>query len=155
MNLSYISQNYTTEYIKNLFNQYIAGTEKNDKGQLLSSYPLDNFYEDIDAVYFARNLGEKPIYELIENYYRNLTFQRKSLIISFIGEYNSENKALNEKLYDVFTGSFGLSYPIEGNFLSHFIKSYAGESFDKMTVEQKNIIYKIGSDVLADKINKL
>ncbi|MFY8242369.1 SH3 domain-containing protein, partial [Clostridium perfringens] len=81
-----------------------------------SYFSDSDFYEDIDAIYFAKNLNTAPIYELVENYYNGLEYKRKELIIEDIG--GNKNIPLSKRIEDKFNGIHGLGFNDYGPLVS-------------------------------------
>ncbi|EPB8177073.1 SH3 domain-containing protein, partial [Clostridium perfringens] len=73
-----------------------------------STFSDSDFYADIDAIYFAKNLNTAPIYELVKNYYNGLEYKRKELIIDDIG--GDINIPLSKRIEDKFNGPHGLGF---------------------------------------------
>lgn len=73
-----------------------------------SRFSDSDFYEDIDAIYFAKNLNTAPIYQLVKNYYNGLEYKRKELIIDDIG--GDINIPLSKRIEDKFNGPHGLGF---------------------------------------------
>ena len=98
-----------------------------------STFSDSDFYSDIDAIYFARNLEKAPIYDLVKIYYSGLEYKRKELIISDIGGNSNESLAI--RIQRKFTGNEGLGYSIDvdafkfirGFGLKYFINKEAKE----------------------------
>ncbi|EPB8220996.1 SH3 domain-containing protein, partial [Clostridium perfringens] len=98
-----------------------------------STFSDSDFYSDIDAIYFARNLEKAPIYDLVKTYYSGLEYKRKELIISDIGGNSNESLAI--RIQRKFTGNEGLGYSIDvdafkfirGFGLKYFINKEAKE----------------------------
>lgn len=121
-----------------------------------SSFGLDNFYDDIDAIYFAKNIGKSPIAELFVNYYTNLVAMRQKLITNSI---KKADKTLAESVYDMFTGPNGLGMDFRGVGLFGFIYSKAGTELFESTFSKYPLfvqdVYKVCSYVFAAKIESL
>lgn len=73
-----------------------------------STFSDSDFYADIDAIYFAKNLNTAPIYELVKSYYNGLEYKRKELIIEDIG--GNKNIPLSKRIEDKFNGLYGLGF---------------------------------------------
>ncbi|MGL5767004.1 MAG: hypothetical protein ACRCX8_15310 [Sarcina sp.] len=117
---------------------------------------LFEILEDIDAIYFAKNIGLYPITTLINNYYENLVNNRKTIVINSIQE---NGKSLEDSIFDKFTGKEGIQLTIKGWGLVYFIYSTAGEILVKDYIE-KNLdllfeIYKLSCKAFANKIYSL
>ena len=124
-----------------------------------STFSDSDFYSDIDAIYFAKNLNTAPIYELVKSYYSGLEYKRKELIINSIGG-NLKN-SLEDRIKDKFEGREGIGYsydsgliPILRGFgLRHFINKEAnGVEYSPQTLE--NAITAV-SRAFANKIETL
>lgn len=124
-----------------------------------STFSDSDFYSDIDAIYFAKNLNTAPIYELVKSYYSGLEYKRKELIINSIGG-NLKN-SLEDRIKDKFEGREGIGYsydsgliPILRGFgLRHFINKEAnGVEYSSQTLE--NAITAV-SRAFANKIETL
>ncbi|HAT4341006.1 TPA: SH3 domain-containing protein [Clostridium perfringens] len=124
-----------------------------------STFSDSDFYSDIDAIYFAKNLNTAPIYKLVKSYYNGLEYKRKELIINSIGG-NLKN-SLEDRIKDKFEGREGIGYsydsgliPILRGFgLRHFINKEAnGVEYSPQTLE--NAITAV-SRAFANKIETL
>ena len=124
-----------------------------------STFSDSDFYSDIDAIYFARNLEKAPIYDLVKTYYSGLEYKRKELIISDIGGNSNESLAI--RIQRKFTGNEGLGYSIDvdafkfirGFGLKYFINKEAKE-VEYSTQTLGNAITAT-SKALANKIETL
>ncbi|WP_460298854.1 SH3 domain-containing protein, partial [Clostridium perfringens] len=73
-----------------------------------STFSDSDFYADIDAIYFAKNLNTAPIYELVKSYYNGLEYKRRELIIDDIG--GNKIFPLAKRIEDKFNGLYGLGF---------------------------------------------
>ncbi len=121
-----------------------------------STFGLDNFYEDIDAIYFAKNIGLYPIYELINNYYENLVGMRQSLITDSIKQSNT---SLADSIYNKFIGPEGIGKGFEGVGLFAFVCKTAGKELVESIIKKNGYfitnVYKVCSEAFAARINSL
>ena len=100
-------------------------------GNSKSFFSDSDFYADIDSIYFAKNIRTAPIYILAEEYYYNLTYKRKELIIADIG---NNGASLTDCIKNKFIGKEGLDFDIAGlpagmTGLGFFIKHGAGGAY--------------------------
>lgn len=158
------SNNDLLKYInRSLENRAIDSYRKfkgvREKIQIYSLESLDyliSYYDDIDAIYFAKNIGKSPIAELLVNYYTNLVAMRQKLITNSI---KKADKTLAESVYDMFTGANGLGMDFRGVGLFGFIYSKAGTELFESTFSKYPLfvqdVYKVCSYVFAAKIESL
>ena len=121
-----------------------------------SSFTLLNFYEDIDAIYFAQNMNERPIYELVEYYYnldnKSIALIRLNLLLKDIECNNMVNLA--DDIYNLFTGLKGMNFPFINN--KHLL--FIGLKEIVTTGGKYDVNYetiKLACDALAYKIKLL
>ena len=121
-----------------------------------SSFGLDNFYEDIDSLYFSSNLSKLPLAELLKNYYDNLVYLRKDLITNSI---KKDNLSLADSIYETFTGPDGLEKDARGISLLIYIFTKAKEELFISPIEKNSQfiidIYRVCSNAFAARINSL
>ncbi|WP_297522388.1 hypothetical protein [uncultured Clostridium sp.] len=127
----------------------------------VSTFGLSNMYEDIDAIYLANHLSEKPIDILVKEYYKELKKNRKQI---FTDSVLKSGKSLFESVYEEFTGYNGLKRPGStvsglGKFILKGIKNnnnISKESAKKLYDETYvGVIYKITIQAFVDKINSI
>lgn len=114
-----------------------------------SSFDLANFYEDIDAIYFANHLNENTFGNLLRQYYLNGGCSNRAAIFrNSIGV--GSNNEISSKAYDMLTGIEGLLYPLAGYKLEGLMLNK-----DKgINVVDKDCL-KIACNALQDKIGEL
>lgn len=122
----------------------------------ISTFGLNNFYEDIDAIYFAQNIGLYPISTLFINYYESQFIARQSIITNSI---KLPGKSLADSIYSRFVDEGLQGNLIGSGGLMIFIFKEAGkELFMQIFNSDPNFImniYKVASYAFANRILSL